>query len=364
MTSIIPVLQVLIIGFGFMGENHFNNLKELEKTEQVQILGIVESDPSKFNNPKLNLIADRCFISVEDAYSAGLKPDIIVVASNTAAHYQTIQQIFTQCAYRGLKPPALFVEKPLVENCGQAEEIIETLHSYGYGKDIPFTCGYLFRDSPALDRCFGYINDDHFQIDEIQTIWQKLRDTKRPSAGVHIDEATHPVDILVNYLFHILELPRDQITLTVHDRKSSLSIVNPELQKKFYGPDHIPLAAVDYEMNIGAIPVKCHSSFMEAPQRREIWLKNINQSKTIVVSFDEKNADHFIVLQDGNEILRETFDKPNKLLLEWKAWLATFNGSQNPVIPTLLDAYVDIAITQALGEEPIGKKKTFAFIRR
>lgn len=358
---IIPILQVLIIGFGFMGENHYNNLLELEKQERVKIVGIVDSNQERFRVKKLEHISNCCFSTIEEAYAAGIKPDIVVLATNTATHYDMINDIFKQSAYRDVKLPALFAEKPLVENSQQAQEIITKLDEAGYGKTIPFNCGYLFRESPALDRCISYIKEHHLTIEKIKTVWQKMRDTRRPSAGVHIDEATHPVDVLVNYLFPVLNLPHDKIKLIVSSREYSRSIVNEELQTKLYGINHIPLASVDYDLTIGNVPVECHSSFMRAPQQREIWL-DCEHHITLKVSFDEKNADHFMVYQNGAEIVSAHFEKPNKLFLEWLTFLDSIKGGTfckaSPKIPNLFDTYVDIFITETLGQAEIDKEVT------
>src|SRR5271170_2295395 len=145
-------LGVLIVGFGFMGEAHYNNLMEIQKkTGRVHVAGIIDNSPNKLLNPKLSEIKDRCFDSIEKAYAGDRTYDIVVVVTNTGTHNTVIQEIFTCCTSQGKKFPALFVEKPLVENLGQATEIVTFLEQLGYGKTTAFTCGYLFRESPALE---------------------------------------------------------------------------------------------------------------------------------------------------------------------------------------------------------------------
>ena len=228
---------------------------------------------------------------------------------------------FLTAAWRKQKPlPALLVEKPLVENTQQAIEMVTRMEAEGYEKTHCISCGYLFRESPALEASLDYIQKNNLTIQKVRTVWQKLRDTNRPSAGVHIDEATHPVDALVNYIFPILGLPTDDIRLQVTNREYSRSIVNQQLQDKFYGKEHVPLAAVDYNMQIGAINVTAHSSFKEAPQRREIWLE-CSDGKTVKVAFDIQKSDTLTVYENKQEIYFTKFSEPNKLLLEWNTFL-------------------------------------------
>ena len=350
-------LSVLLVGFGFMGEAHFNNLQEIQKkTGQVYIAGVVDFDPQKLVNPKLSNIRDRCFKSLEEAYTGNRSYDIVVVATNTATHNLVIQQIFDHCVRQSSKLPAMFVEKPLVANTVEAEVMVKSMEKAGYGTTIPFTCGYIFRESPALEACLKYIQDNGMKIEEIETVWQKLRVPTRPSAGVHIDEATHPVDVLF-YILLSLGMPCDNVSLKVLKREYARSIVDENLQAALYGPDHVPLATVDYEIKIGDILVKAHSSFNEAPQRRELWFNCGNDVK-LKVACDIQNTDVFTVYVSGNEVLCQPFKNPNKLLREWETFLQ--NSSRK--IPTLQDALRDIKITEELGTLEIGQEKKMVFL--
>lgn len=369
MANVANGLGVLIVGFGFMGENHFNNLVEIQKkTGQVYVAGVVDIDPKKLENKKLTEIADRCFVSLEKAFEGDKSYDIVVVVTNTATHNAIIQEIFARCAAQGKKLPALFAEKPLVENTLQAMEVVKRLEEAGYGKKIPFTCGYIFRESPALDACLKYIQDNQLQIEKIETVWQKLRVPSRPSAGVHIDEATHPVDILLNYIFPTLGLSNNELKLKVLLRDYARTIVDEKLQDSLYGSDHIPLATVDYTMNIGGIPVKAHSSFNEAPQRREILIDCGNEM-TLKVSFDDQKSDTFTVFVSGETVLCTPFKDPNKLMLEWETFLQNYRQLNDPAnaiapspkIPTLQDALRDIQITEMLGSLEIGVEQEILF---
>ncbi len=360
--SVHNTLKVLIVGFGFMGENHFNNLKEIEKDGIVSIAGVIDNDSSRLSNKKLESIADRCFENIERAYASNNSYDIVVVVTNTTTHHAIIGELFKCCLKENKPFPALFVEKPLVETTQQAETIIQSLQSKGFGKTVPFTCGYLFRESPALDEAIKYFKDKSLNILKVRTIWQKLRDTKRPSAGVHIDEATHPIDVLVNYLFPVLGLPNQKVSLKVLKREYSKTIVNEALQAKFYGPEHIPLATVDYTLTVGDISIEGHSSFKEAPQRREIWLE-CDKNTLIKIAFDDNKADSFTAYISGKEADSRLFKEPNKLLLEWQTFLNSQKSSavNSPKIPSLHDTFVDIKITEALGKAEIDKECTFQF---
>ena len=91
------ILKVLIVGFGFMGENHYNNLKEIEKSGTILIAGVVDDEPAKLKNKKLEQLAGSCFQTLEEAYQGDRTYDIVVVVTNTTTHSHILNEIFNCC---------------------------------------------------------------------------------------------------------------------------------------------------------------------------------------------------------------------------------------------------------------------------
>ncbi|MBS0615717.1 MAG: Gfo/Idh/MocA family oxidoreductase [Verrucomicrobia bacterium] len=332
--------RVLVVGHGFMGANHVRNLEALQKDGEVEIIAIVDNNPARLKDVKYPSYSSL------DAALEKHTPDIIVIASNTCTHFPLIQSILTQDS-----PPDLFVEKPLVESSQELSALLPMLQGKGYEKNKNLVCGYLFRYSPALNDAIAYLKAHHLEVKDIQVIWQKERPPTRPSAGVHIDEATHPVDLVVHYLLRELGLPIDPITLNVTSTAYNSRIVDEAQQRILYAnnPEKIvPLAEVSFEMQIGKIPLKAYSSFIKAPQKREVVLSCSNNT-SVRIYFDEQQSDGWVVTQGGQVIQQEVYKNPNKLLLEWKAFLqARKDNKVDPARPKLEEIAADLRLTESL----------------
>jgi predicted dehydrogenase len=335
---------VLVVGYGFTGAYHVKNLEMLQKGQLVAIAGIVDTD-----SKRLEGVSYPCFLDFFEAYQE-ISPDIVVVAVNTQAHYEIIQDILTASA--GKKAPALFIEKPLVETSAQAEECLQLLHNY----PAPITCGYQFRNSPIVDKAVRYIKDHNLNVENIQAVWQKKRLPTRPTAGVHIDEATHPVDLILNYLLPAFGLANEPISLLCHSRKYDDSFFDKEQQAALYPgqPEKLlPLAEVGFEIQTPDIDISVFSSFVQAPQVREIILHCSSNTK-VKLSFDKDQADQISITSSSHRPIMETFENPNKVLLEWQAFLQYYQtGKPSRTNPTLQDMVSDIQITEMLNEVPL-----------
>jgi predicted dehydrogenase len=336
--SVLP--SVLVIGHGFMGANHVKNLEILQDQKLVKIVGIVDIDEKK--------LTQLPYPSFQDSFEAcqALSPDIVVIATNTNAHYETLQSVLEATQE---KLPALFIEKPLVETSAQMKRLSAELKDY----PAPITCGYLFRYSPIIDKAICYIKLHHLKIEHIQVRWQKKRVPTRPSAGVHIDEATHPVDLILNRLFPALGIPSEPLLLTCLSRKYDDSIVDQSLQKSFYPEKVVPLAEVAFEMRTPEVAISVLSSFLQPPQIREIVL-HCSSNAEIKLNFDKDQTDQLSITSSFHPPILDVALKPNKLLIEWQAFLDYYQTRKSSdVHPTLQDMAKDIQITEMLDEIPL-----------
>lgn len=340
--------SVLIVGNGFMGVNHLKNLEMLQEENLVRVAGIVDSDSNRLKN-----LSYLTFTDLHEACQK-LDPDIVVVASNTKTHFDVIQTILNSCKKEKL--PALFIEKPLVETSEQARELIQILENEGYPKHHPIICGYLFRFSPIVEEAIRYVKHHNLTIEGIEVRWQKQRVPTRPSAGVHMDEATHPIDLILNFLLPELGIAAKPVSLSCLSRKWDASIIDKKQQQSLYAdqPEKLlPLAEVEFEMNIANLTIHSLSSFMRPPQIREVAL-NCSRDTKIVLSYDKDQTDQLMISKGNNTLITKIIERPNKLLTEWRAFIDYYQtGNTSAVIPTLQDMLEDIRITEMLENLPL-----------
>ena len=130
----------------------------------------------------------------------------------------------------------ILVEKPLVANSREGE-IIQKLYAEHKGC---ISSGYLFRQSPIISAGITYFNEYALTVKRILTVWQKNRMQKgppRPSEGVHIDEATHPIDLIVNCILPQLGIREESVTILRASckRQSEVGqIVDQKKQEELY----------------------------------------------------------------------------------------------------------------------------------
>ncbi|MCK5211118.1 Gfo/Idh/MocA family oxidoreductase, partial [Candidatus Parcubacteria bacterium] len=89
-------MKIGIIGFGSIGNRHYQNLKKYNF--DIKIL------------TKRKDISLKNIVSSWDDFSADADFDIIFVTNETAKHFETIKKCIK------LKPKAIFIEKPLSHN--------------------------------------------------------------------------------------------------------------------------------------------------------------------------------------------------------------------------------------------------------
>jgi predicted dehydrogenase len=340
-----PHYEVMIVGHGFMGANHRNKIEALEHT---RLAGIVDTDPSR------EVKGVPFYHSVEEGFKS-LNPDIIVISSNSKTHFDVLSRICKLSTSVG-KFPHILMEKPLVANGKQAVEAKQLLEKYP-GK---MSGGYLFRQSPIVADAVEYMKKEGCTIQKVTTLWQKDRVLKgpvRPSEGVHIDEATHPADLIINCILPQMGIDADSVTIldSSYKRQSVVGpIVDQKKQEELYKdePEKLdPVAEVSYSLDVGGIPVSGFSSFKKGPQRREIEITLSDQS-TLFLEFDVAGYDRLYRLEGmkGKTLISE--HKCDKLMLEWEAFLEYCEtGKKSFRTQTLTDMVFDVHLTEGLGRD-------------
>jgi predicted dehydrogenase len=330
-----------------MGVNHVKNLEIFQNRGEATIGGIVDLNAKLFEG-----VSYPCFLDFFEAYEK-VSPDIVVITANTQAHHGIIQNILT--ASKGKKAPALFIEKPLVETSAQATQWLEELQNY----PAPLFCGYQFRYSPALDGAVKFINEHNLKIENIQAVWQKKRVPSRASAGVHIDEATHPIDLILNHLLPSVGMANDPVSVVCNSRKYDDSFIDKEQQALLYPgqPDKlIPLAEVAFVLQTPDMAISVFSSFIQGPQVREMTLQ-CSSDIIVTVSFDKNKGDHLTISRPphtSRTLSIGTHNDVNKLYNEWDDFLKYYRtGTPSLLIPTLQELVQSIQITEMLNEMPL-----------
>lgn len=338
----------MLIGYGEHGKNHYNVLDCLEKEGRIKIVSVVDTDESKLSG----LEKELAFTDINTAFQK-TSPDIVAIVTNTATHKDVINTILNHD-----KKPALFIEKPITETLEDAHSIINKLKIYGYGTKIPIDFGYLIRHSPAVKKAVEYINDKKLKIKGFEVKWKKKRAPLRPSPGVHIDETTHAIDIILNYILPMTGNKIYNVSLNHLKRKYSRAFIDLEKQKKIYGDSKMnPIGEIEYKAVCGNFPVNGLSSFIREPFNRYIRI-NCNEC-FINIYFDYDKTDSFQVL---GKLKKEIIVSENyfmgkitsgKIYLEWDSFLRYFdeNKKKKPEITTLDQALIDVKITEAMGNE-------------
>ncbi len=100
-------MKIGIIGFGSIGSRHFNNLQRHKA--DIAIL------------TKRSDIAHKYCVSSWSKFSASAPYDAIFITNETVKHVSTINKCI------GLKPKALFIEKPISHNTKGLDELVRKL---------------------------------------------------------------------------------------------------------------------------------------------------------------------------------------------------------------------------------------------
>ena len=344
--------KVMLVGFGIFGKVHYAALKLLEDQGKLTILCVVDSDPKKL------LGIANGYSNFEEALA--LNPDIVCISTNTALHYTQLCTILEKNFEKKSSYPSLFIEKPIVETLEEALAIKRKFDSINFFDTAVCSCGYLIRFSKALKGALEYIQSQKAAIKSFDVVWQKKREPIRPSAGIHIDETTHAVDVIINYILPRLGIAVQKITITNLEPIYSLEIVDPIIQKKLYGNmSAVPMAQLSYNLLINNIPLQGFSSFIQSPMKRTIQIY-LHNGDYMCVHFDKEGYDVIEI----NGVIKGTFSclgKHGRVYLEWKSFLEYYSTKKkSDLLASLDDAIVDIAITEKLGDKHLNIPFSFS----
>ena len=337
-----------------MGNRYYKNLLEFKKQGKVEIVSVVDRDKTKLSKLDEKIASTDLVKELESK-----RPNIVIVSTNTATHMDVIETILDN---QKENLPYLLIEKPIVEKLEDVCILENDLTNLGYGIEIPITFDYLIRQSQAVKSAIEYINKENLKIKSFDVIWQKKREGKRPSAGVHIDDITHSIDTIIRYILPSTGRNEKDISIIESNYKRNSSIVDMALQRKLYGSDKSrlkPIAEVYYHLVYGnTIKIKGFSSYIKEPLKREISIsfEGIN-SHSIKMSFDQdeegtKKEKDIIQISKNHEIIySEEFNmkKNKKLFYVLKSFFDYIETNKKPDdLASIDDAIFDLKVTHAL----------------
>jgi predicted dehydrogenase len=336
------MLEFLMIGYGTMGATHASKIKASGKLKSLVVLDI---------NPERLQAAVQdgymAFANLDSAYEwlqqqGQQEFDVLVVTSNTATHYQYLEQAIQRSATNNSTLPAVFVEKPIVATAEEATQLQQVLETDAVIDNLTFMCAYLLRESPAVDHLIEKIQTNHDTIKEVKIVWQKQREPKRPSAGVVQDEATHSLD-LVQYIMRELGMDTTADALEILSAIRTTSIVDQAAQNALYpegDKNRNPIAEINYKLQLGKVKVEGLSSFLIGPQQR--CIEFIGEHATYKLEFDKNKADWC----DGQPFAND------KIASLWDSFLNTIETGNIPKqTASFMQAIDDVKLTDLLEAE-------------
>jgi len=201
--------KVAILGFGFMGMTHAENIL---RNSELDLVAIVDKNPSAVEEKLLsqtgNFATDfadqdrlaqiRRYSSIDECL-AYEELDAVLICVHTDLHFEMTRKILLQGKH-------VFLEKPFCLDLKQAEELIKLARE----KDRILMVGHVVRFMPPYQKLKAYINSGEFGKLKFLSLtrysgipawgeWLDRRTTFGSSGGALFDLLIHDIDF-VNYI--------------------------------------------------------------------------------------------------------------------------------------------------------------------
>ena len=171
--------RIVVIGAGAMGSNHS---RSIAMNDGLELAGVVDLDLGRARQ-----VADRFGSTAHsdiDAALAGEDIDGVVIATTTAAHFETAKQMIE----RGMP---LFVEKPITDDLGLTRSLVELSER----ARTVLMCGFVERFNPAVRTALGMLDEPmkHFMSTRHSPV------NPRATASVVYDLLIHDIDLALAF---------------------------------------------------------------------------------------------------------------------------------------------------------------------
>lgn len=175
------MLKAAVIGCGAMGRNHLRVLSELEG---VELVAAADGDAARLDGLAKRFDV-QTFTSHHELFQ-GVRPNFVVVAVPTLAHFQVVQDAMNHGIHT-------LVEKPIAASVEEAESLAALARQTG----MLLAVGHIEHFNPAITELkrrleageLGRIFQAH--IRRLGPFPARVRDV-----GVVLDLATHDIDVL------------------------------------------------------------------------------------------------------------------------------------------------------------------------
>lgn len=147
--NIMKKIKAVVVGYGNRGGVYADY--SLDEKDQLEIVGIVDSNPFKLNLAKerYNLDDSQVFSNLDDFISKNIKADIVINATMDELHYQTGMAILS-AGYN------MLIEKPIVNN---KKELLDLADMAKKNNCLVFVC-HVLRYTPFYRNIKQLVLDD------------------------------------------------------------------------------------------------------------------------------------------------------------------------------------------------------------
>lgn len=166
-----------LVGLGNMGKNHARVLSSMANVKLSHVWDINESHAND-----IGLVYGAMVKNFDEMLD---EIDAIVVASPTSTHYDYLKRIIGRVKY-------IFIEKPLVENVVEAEEV----RALAVENETIIQVGFIERFNPAVVGAKRTVTQNSFHIDFHRTNKLSSRIT---DVDVVLDLMIHDIDLALHF---------------------------------------------------------------------------------------------------------------------------------------------------------------------
>jgi predicted dehydrogenase len=174
-------IKVAVLGTGSLGQHHVRIYSELEKSGEVQFVGVFDAnvETAKKFAAKHNV---RAFSSISEAAD---NADALNIVTPTITHFEIAKQLLAQGKH-------VLVEKPMTDNAAQAAELVQLAQQ----RNCVLQVGHVERFNPV----FKYLETAAPAPRFIETHRLSPYPARSTDIGVVLDLMIHDLDVVLAFV--------------------------------------------------------------------------------------------------------------------------------------------------------------------
>lgn len=298
------MMNVAVIGLGWMGRVHLRNYMEMP---EANVVGVVDVNQEALDEVKKQFDVPT-YTELDKLLENDL--DAVSICVPTSLHHETGLKVIDKGA-------ALLMEKPLAATAEEGQELVDRARA----KNVPLMVGHIERFNPAVQRVKELVGDDMISItiERVGPYPPRIQDV-----GVVKDLGSHDLD-LVRFL-------------TGSEFKTVYAVTSTSLGK------HEDTALITCEMENGVLANISTN-----------WVTPY-KSRKINVAFESKYIDANLVTQEVKEYSAfSTYDKSYSV----REWPLVYREPVRSELTAFLKAVREGTETPITGEDGLEVLKTF-----